>query len=249
MVPKSKAIKADPCQPSWDPQALQDVPTQIVSHAYDSAFASFQFQYPWPLAFEGFPEDRAASASKSHSQAEKRRRDRINAQFATLRKLIPKSDKIIFYAIQNCINSIIDYAFKINSTRSMDKAALLGSVVDHVKDLKRKAMDVSKSITVPSETDEVTIIECDPDQDESYAKVKILKHNIVISVCCDDRPELFSELIQVLKGLRLINQDQNIFRSSKQLIEAAKQKQQNILKIKKHQKIRIQNQEGNIEQA
>ncbi|RYR46430.1 hypothetical protein Ahy_A07g032168 [Arachis hypogaea] len=77
-------------------------------------------------------------------------------------------------------------------------------------------MDVSKSITVSSETDKVTIIECDPDQDESYAKVKILKHNIVISVCCDDRPELFSELIQVLKGLRLINQDQNIFRSSKQ---------------------------------
>ncbi|MED6170438.1 hypothetical protein PIB30_030862 [Stylosanthes scabra] len=153
--------------------------TQIVPHAYDSAFASLQFQYPWTLPFEGFPEDRAASASKSHSQAEKRRRDRINAQLATLRKLIPKSDK-------------------------MDKAALLGSVVDQVKDLKRKAMDVSKSITVPSETDEVTI-ECDhPDQDDqSYAKVKILKHNIVISVCCDDRPELFSELIQVLKGLRL----------------------------------------------
>ncbi|KAL4316505.1 Transcription factor [Arachis hypogaea] len=85
----------------------------------------------------------------------------------------------------------------------MDKAALLGSVVDHVKDLKLKAMDVSKNITIPSETHEVTI-ECDPDhQDESYAKVKILKHNIVISVCCDDRPELFSELIQVLKGLRL----------------------------------------------
>ncbi|RYR46431.1 hypothetical protein Ahy_A07g032169 [Arachis hypogaea] len=83
----------------------------IVPHAYDSAFASLQFQYLWPLVFEGFPEDRPASASKSHSQAEKRRRDRINAQLATLRKLIPKSDK-------------------------MDKAALLGSVVDHVKDLK-----------------------------------------------------------------------------------------------------------------
>ncbi|QHO42696.1 hypothetical protein HN51_008383 [Arachis hypogaea] len=124
----------------------------------------------------------------------------------------------------------------------MDKAALLGSVVDHVKDLKRKAMDVSKSITVPSKTDEVTIIECDPDQDESYAKVKILKHNIVISVCCDDRPELFNELIQVLKRLRLINQDQNIFRSSK--TEAAKHTQN-----KKYQKIRIQNQEGSIEQA
>lgn len=36
----------------------------------------------------------ASSASKSHSLAEKRRRDRINAQLASLRKLIPKSDKV-----------------------------------------------------------------------------------------------------------------------------------------------------------
>ena len=84
----------------------------------------------------------------------------------------------------------------------MDKAALLGSVVDHVKDLKRKAMDVSKTITVPTEIDEVTI-DYHPPQDETYAKVNVLRDNIVISVCCDDRPELFSELIQVLKGLRL----------------------------------------------
>ncbi|KHN38580.1 Transcription factor bHLH51 [Glycine soja] len=88
----------------------------------------------------------------------------------------------------------------------MDKAALLGSVVDHVKDLKRKAMDVvSKAVTVPTETDEVTI-DYHQSQDESYTKrVNILKENIIIkaSVCCDDRPELFPELIQVLKGLRL----------------------------------------------
>ena len=87
----------------------------------------------------------------------------------------------------------------------MDKATLLGSVVDHVKDLKRKAMDVSKAITVPTETDEVTI-DYHQAQDESYTKkVNILKENIIIkaSVCCDDRPELFPELIQVLKGLRL----------------------------------------------
>ncbi|XLR04777.1 hypothetical protein HN51_059650 [Arachis hypogaea] len=37
--------------------------------------------------------DKATSASKSHSQAEKRRSDRINAQLTSLRKLIPKSDK------------------------------------------------------------------------------------------------------------------------------------------------------------
>lgn len=153
------------------------VPTQILPHASDS----LQFgEIPsWPLPFEGSEEDRAVSASKSHRQAEKRRRDRINAQLATLRKLIPKSDK-------------------------MDKAALLGSVVNHVKDLKRKAMDISKAITVPTEIDEVTI-DYYPAQDESYTKVNIFKDNIIIkaSVCCDDRPELFSELIQVLKGLRL----------------------------------------------
>lgn len=48
-----------------------------------------------PTSFQGVKEDRStASASKSHSQAEKRRRDRINAHLATLRKLIPKSDKV-----------------------------------------------------------------------------------------------------------------------------------------------------------
>lgn len=34
------------------------------------------------------------SASRSHSEAEKRRRDRINAQLSTLRKLIPTSEQV-----------------------------------------------------------------------------------------------------------------------------------------------------------
>lgn len=93
----------------------------------------------------------------------------------------------------------------------MDKAALLGSVIEQVKDLKRKAMDIGTSFTVPTEIDEVSIDQ-DPSQDEASinnnTKVNYkLKgnNNIVIkaSVCCDDRPELFSELIQVLKALRL----------------------------------------------
>ncbi|KAL5538746.1 hypothetical protein UlMin_045461 [Ulmus minor] len=124
------------------------------------------------IPIEGFSEDKAIAASKSHSQAEKRRRDRINAQLATLRKLIPKSDK-------------------------MDKAALLGSVIDQVKDLKRKAMEVSKSIMVPTEVDEITI--------EKDLNINKTNDNIYIraSLCCDDRPELFSELIQVLKVQKL----------------------------------------------
>ncbi|KAL2333425.1 hypothetical protein Fmac_014638 [Flemingia macrophylla] len=154
------------------------VPTQILPHVSDSSYLHSEF-HSWPLQIEGVAEERAISASKSHSQAEKRRRDRINAQLATLRKLIPKSDK-------------------------MDKAALLGSVIDQVKDLKRKAMDVSRAFTVPTEIDEVSI-DYDHVKDESCTKMNKLKDNIVIkaSVCCDDRPELFPELIQVLKGLRL----------------------------------------------
>ncbi|XP_040999266.1 transcription factor bHLH51-like [Juglans microcarpa x Juglans regia] len=164
----------------------------------------FPYPVPWPLAvppphevmsastrsfqFHGFPplegvaEDGGgtATASKSHSQAEKRRRDRINTQLSTLRKLIPKSDK-------------------------MDKAALLGSVIDHVKDLKRRAMEVSKACSIPTEVDEVTI-DYDHGQDVNMiGNVDKREENILIRVsfCCDDRPELFSELIQVLKGLRL----------------------------------------------
>ena len=82
--------------PSKDP--LFSVPTQTLPHVSESASSSSQFcEVPsWPVLvpFEGAAEDRAASASKSHSQAEKRRRDRINAQLATLRKLIPKSDRV-----------------------------------------------------------------------------------------------------------------------------------------------------------
>nr|GME12653.1 transcription factor bHLH51 [Ipomoea batatas] len=71
-----------------------------------SASVSFPWSFPgdyssaaaflsWPAQpFEEAGDDRALSASKSHSEAEKRRRDRINAQLATLRKLIPKSEKV-----------------------------------------------------------------------------------------------------------------------------------------------------------
>ncbi|XP_025680435.1 transcription factor bHLH51 [Arachis hypogaea] len=154
-------------------------PSQTLPHVSDCNSLHRQFGgefHSWPAPVEVVAGDRAASASKSHSQAEKRRRDRINAQLTSLRKLIPKSDK-------------------------MDKAALLGSVIEQVKDLKRKAIEVSKAVTVPTESDEITI-EYDPSARDESLK---MKNKVVIkaSVCCDDRPELFSELIQVLKGLRL----------------------------------------------
>ena len=86
----------------------------------------------------------------------------------------------------------------------MDKAALLGSAIEHVKDLKRKATEISKAFTIPTEIDEVTVA-CDLPEDISPTNSRQSKEKIFIraSVCCDDRPEVFAELIRVLKGLRL----------------------------------------------
>ncbi|KAL3521243.1 hypothetical protein ACH5RR_019392 [Cinchona calisaya] len=157
---------------------------QLTTTSQDEA-SSFTFNgYPFCLHpwFEGFAEDRAASASRSHSEAEKRRRDRINAQLATLRKLIPKSEK-------------------------MDKAALLGSVVEHVKEMKNKTMEISKYIMIPTDVDEVTI---DYVNDEYWSSTNKDKFLLKASVCCDDRPELFSELDRALKSLRLTTIDANI---------------------------------------
>ncbi|XLR47979.1 hypothetical protein HN51_032207 [Arachis hypogaea] len=71
-------------------------PSQTLPHVSNCNSLHHQFGdefHSWLAPVETVAGDRAASASKSHSQAEKRRRDRINAQLTSLRKLIPKSDK------------------------------------------------------------------------------------------------------------------------------------------------------------
>uniref|UniRef100_A0ACD5VNU5 Uncharacterized protein n=1 Tax=Avena sativa TaxID=4498 RepID=A0ACD5VNU5_AVESA len=78
---------------------------------------------------------REARALKIHSEAERRRRERINAHLATLRRMIP-------------------------DTMQMDKAALLARVVDQVKRLKRTASEATElTPPAPPETDEVSV-EC-----------------------------------------------------------------------------------------
>ncbi|MBA0666152.1 hypothetical protein Goklo_002600 [Gossypium klotzschianum] len=88
------------------------------------------FIVPWTIPVEEIAEDTATTVYTSHSQAEKRRRDRINAQLSALRELVPMSHK-------------------------MDQAALLKSAVEQVKDLKRKAAEISKAFNIPTEMDEV----------------------------------------------------------------------------------------------
>eukprot|EP00268_Persea_americana_P019019 TRINITY_DN19750_c0_g1_i2.p1 TRINITY_DN19750_c0_g1~~TRINITY_DN19750_c0_g1_i2.p1 ORF type:complete len:229 (-),score=51.57 TRINITY_DN19750_c0_g1_i2:54-740(-) len=116
-------------------------------------------------------EAKALTSSQSHSQAEKRRRERINTHLSTLRRLVPSATKL-------------------------DKATLLGRVIDHVKELKRKALEIGNSFTIPTEMDDVTV-ECD--------RNGALKDRFIIraSLCCDDRPELYTDLIQALHGLKL----------------------------------------------
>ncbi|KAF5190648.1 Transcription factor bhlh [Thalictrum thalictroides] len=81
---------------------------------------------------------KALAASKSHSEAERRRRERINNHLAKLRSLLP-------------------------STTKTDKASLLAEVIQHVKELKRQTSQIAEASPVPTETDELTVDASDED--------------------------------------------------------------------------------------
>ncbi|KAJ7529697.1 hypothetical protein O6H91_15G062400 [Diphasiastrum complanatum] len=87
---------------------------------------------------------KALAASKSHSEAERRRRERINSHLATLRSLLP-------------------------STTKTDKASLLAEVVHHVKELKRQAAEIAEMIPVPTDVDELQV-----DIDSSLGEDRVL---------------------------------------------------------------------------
>ncbi|KAF8748156.1 hypothetical protein HU200_013042 [Digitaria exilis] len=116
-----------------------------------------------------------ARALKIHSEAERRRRERINAHLATLRRMVP-------------------------DTRQMDKATLLARVVDQVRLLKRKASEATQSMTLPQETDEVSIELHTGDNGVAGADKMIY---MKASISCDDRPDLIAGLTQAFHGLRL----------------------------------------------
>ncbi|KAF2318128.1 hypothetical protein GH714_041480 [Hevea brasiliensis] len=81
---------------------------------------------------------KALAASKSHSEAERRRRERINNHLAKLRSLLP-------------------------STTKTDKASLLAEVIQHVKELKRQTSLIAETSPVPTEIDELTLDTSDED--------------------------------------------------------------------------------------
>ncbi|KAI3457147.1 hypothetical protein Pfo_013810 [Paulownia fortunei] len=78
--------------------------------------------------------EKALIALRNHSDAERRRRERINGHLSTLRSLIPGTDK-------------------------MDKAALLAEVINQVKELRRSVAEATNGTLVPTDIDEVKVEE------------------------------------------------------------------------------------------
>ncbi|CDO96779.1 unnamed protein product [Coffea canephora] len=81
-------------------------------------------------------EAKTIAALKSHSEAERRRRERINAHLATLRGLVPPNEK-------------------------MDKATLLAEVISQVKQLQKTTTQISERFCIPLDSDEVRVEQLD----------------------------------------------------------------------------------------
>ncbi|KAL6656160.1 hypothetical protein ACP70R_006986 [Stipagrostis hirtigluma subsp. patula] len=115
--------------------------------------------------------------SRNHSEAERKRRQRINAHLATLRTLLPSASR-------------------------MDKAALLGEVVRHVRELRGEAdaAAAGAAVAVPGEGDEVGVEEaghCGWHGGERAAATRRVR----AWVCCADRPGLMSELGRAVRSV------------------------------------------------
>ncbi|KAJ0981344.1 hypothetical protein J5N97_009599 [Dioscorea zingiberensis] len=107
---------------------------------------------------------KALAASKSHSEAERRRRERINAHLAKLRSLLP-------------------------STTKTDKASLLAEVIQHVKELKRQTSEIAEESPLPTESDELTV-DAANDEDGKF----IVKASLCCDDRSDLLPDLIKAL-------------------------------------------------------
>ncbi|KAJ1268553.1 hypothetical protein BS78_07G143800 [Paspalum vaginatum] len=127
---------------------------------------------------------KALAASRSHSEAERRRRQRINSHLARLRSLLP------------------------NTTKT-DKASLLAEVIEHVKELKRQTSAVLGAgggeeaaarprhhLLLPTEADELAV---DAAEDEGGGGRLVVR----ASLCCEDRAGLIPDIARALAALRL----------------------------------------------
>lgn len=79
----------------------------------------------------------------------------------------------------------------------MDKATLLAEVISQIKELKKNAVvEASQGFLIPMDADEVRVEPCNDGAEEGTMSYRA-------SVCCDYRPQLFSDLRQAIDSLRL----------------------------------------------
>ncbi|KAG7032479.1 Transcription factor bHLH30 [Cucurbita argyrosperma subsp. argyrosperma] len=108
---------------------------------------------------------KALAASKSHSEAERRRRERINNHLAKLRSLLP-------------------------STTKTDKASLLAEVIQHVKELKRQTTLIADVSPVPTELDELSVDVDASDEDGKF----VIKASLCCEDRSDLLPQIIKTL-------------------------------------------------------
>ncbi|KAI3682325.1 hypothetical protein L1987_82230 [Smallanthus sonchifolius] len=113
----------------------------------------------------------SSSASINHKEAEKRRRERINYHLNRLRNILPCNFKT-------------------------DKASLLAKVVQRLKELKQTTSQIEHHESIPSETDEITVISLQNNLNDGRIIIKA-------SMCCEDRSDLLADMIQTLSSLQL----------------------------------------------
>ncbi|WVZ96675.1 hypothetical protein U9M48_042281 [Paspalum notatum var. saurae] len=114
-----------------------------------------------------------AQALKVHSEAERRRRERINAHLVTLRRMVVS-----------------------DATRQMDKATLLARVVGQLKEMKRTAAETTQPI--PGEANAIAVA-CHAGVTGHGRPAAYIR----ASVSCDDRPGLLADLAAELRAMRL----------------------------------------------
>ncbi|XP_019182843.1 PREDICTED: transcription factor bHLH30-like [Ipomoea nil] len=140
-------------------------------------------------------EAKAIAANKSHSEAERRRRKRINGHLATLRTLLPntiKTDKASLLAeAVKCVRELKKTTTELAAVPESDAddnsfsyAAAAGT--SGGGDVRRPT-----KYMFPSETDELKL---------SYAG-EAGGGNLKAALCCEDRPEIITELVRALKSV------------------------------------------------
>ncbi|XP_064939037.1 transcription factor bHLH30-like isoform X2 [Musa acuminata AAA Group] len=139
-------------------------------------------------------------AVRSHSEAERRRRQRINGHLATLRSLLPAATRVscmcAFVHASTCFMESRFDCWLWNAWVQLDKAALLGEVVRQVRELRVRVEEVA--VMVPGEGDEVGVEEEEEGGGGGGGRGRVVR----AWVCCADRPGLMGELSRAVRSVR-----------------------------------------------